>query len=283
MEGAYNRPAGGAMSGEQFGQFHRIEQLLGAERSKRLRRRGVIVAGLGAVGSFALEALARAGIGRFRLIDCDVIKPSNINRQLIADWETVGCRKTDKAAERVRRIDPACEIEKLNVVINAESISGVFENTHRRYDLLIDAIDSLSSKVELLAGGVERGIPLLASMGAALRTDLTLVRFGPLTEVTHCRLSAMLRKRLRRRGVNTDAINCVWSSEPIRTKQLAGELAGARLAPEESEDEKPEHGRRRATLGSLPTVPGVFGLWLAHEAILRLSEPSKDFTADRHG
>ena len=259
------------MNDNRFGQFHRTEQLLGVERAARLHQRGVIVAGLGAVGSFALEALARAGIGRFRLIDCDSIKPSNINRQLIADWDSIGEKKTDMAAERVRRIYPACEIEKLDVVINAESIDGVLENTGNRYDLLIDAIDSLSSKAELIAGAMARQIPLLSSMGAALRTDLAAVRFGPLTEVTHCRLSAMLRKRLRRRGVDTDRIDCVWSSEPTRAEQLAGALETARLEPLESEDEKPEHGRRRATLGSLPTIPGVFGLWLAHEAILRLS------------
>lgn len=262
------------MTASRFGQFHRIEQLLGPERAERLRDSGVIVVGLGAVGSYALEALARAGIGRLRLIDCDSIKPSNINRQLLADWTTVGRKKTDAAAERVRRIFPDCQIETLDLVVNAESIPTVFEGWEGRYGLLIDAIDSLSSKVELLAAAVELGMPRLSSMGAALRTDLTQVRFGPLTEVTCCRLSAMLRKRLRRRGVDTDVIDCVWSSEPTRQEILSGELAGARLAPEDSEDEKPSHGRRRATLGSLPTVTGIFGLYLAHEAIMRLAGPT---------
>lgn len=261
---------------EQFGQFARLELLLGKEAVERLHHRGVILAGVGAVGSFALEALARAGIGRLRLIDCDQIKPSNINRQLIADWTTVGLAKTEAAERRVKSIWPKCEVERIDLVINAETAADVLADDTGRYDILIDAIDSLSSKVELLAAAVFRGLPRLSSMGAALKSDFAQVHFGPLTEVTHCPLSAMLRKRLRRRGVDTDEISCVWSSEPTRQLTRHGDLSGAILPPEESEDEKPEHGRRRSSLGSMPTLPGVFGLRLAHEAILRLSRPDEE-------
>ena len=275
------------MAEERFGQFARLELLLGGEAVVRLHRRGVIIAGIGAVGSFALEALARAGIGRLRLIDCDQIKPSNINRQLIADWTTVGMTKTEAAQRRVKSIWPECRIERVDTVINGRTAADVLTDDRGDYDLLIDAIDSLSSKVELLAAAAARGLPRLSSMGAALKTDFALVHFGPLTEVTHCPLSAMLRKRLRRRGVDTDEIDCVWSCEPTRQQTRRGPLAGAILPPEESEDEKPEHGRRRSSLGSLPTLPGVFGLRLAHEAITRLSRPrssedSTETTAKQH-
>lgn len=255
----------------EFNQFHRLELMLGPERLARLRSAYVVVAGLGAVGGYALEALARAGVGRFRLIDCDTIKPSNINRQLLADHETVGRKKTEAARERIARINPECRIEPLDLLINADSISAVLTFPDSPPDLLIDAIDSLAPKVELIAAATERNIPLISSMGAALRTDLTRVRFGRLTDATHCPLSAMLRKRLRRRGVDTDAVPAVWSDEPVRRMTRTGELSGALLPPEESEDEKPEHGRRRSTLGSLPTVTGVFGLVIAHEAIRRLT------------
>ena len=255
----------------EFGPLHRIELMLGAERVERLRQSYVVLAGLGAVGGFTLEALARAGIGAMRLIDCDTIKPSNLNRQLLADRETIGRKKTLVAAERIARINPDCRVETLDLLINAASIPEVFTFPERSPDLIIDAIDSLGPKVDLIAAAVERGIPVFSSMGAALRTDLTQIHFGRLTEVTHCPLSAMLRKRLRRRGVDTDAILCVWSSEPVRAETRSGPLSGAYLAPEDSEDEKPEQGRRRSTLGSLPTIPPVFGLYLAHEAIRQLA------------
>ena len=110
----------------EFGQFHRIEQMIGPEKVERLHQSFVVVAGLGAVGGFALEALARAGVGRFRLIDCDRIKPSNINRQILADWDSVEEKKVDAARRRVEKIYPACRIETLDLLINAESMPEVF-------------------------------------------------------------------------------------------------------------------------------------------------------------
>lgn len=247
----------------EFGQFHRIEQMIGAEKVERLHQSYVMIAGLGAVGGFALEALARAGVGRFRLIDCDRIKPSNINRQILADWESVDEKKVDAARHRVEKIHPACRVETLDLLINAESISKVFRFDDGTPDLVIDAIDSLAPKVELLTATLDRGIPVFSSMGAALRTDPAQIRVGRLTDVTHCRLSAMLRKRIRRKGVNTDGIPCVYSTEPIRENQKNDAI----LPPEFSEDDPRLHGRRRSTLGSLPTLTGIFGLLIAHEAI----------------
>lgn len=250
---------------EPFGSFHRIELLLGRERAERIRSSYVLLAGLGAVGGFALEALCRAGVGRFRLADCDVITPSNINRQILADHRTVGRKKTDVAVERLRLISPECRVETFDRLINAESMPELFTFDGRPCDLMIDAIDSLAPKVELLLTAQERKIPILSSMGAALRTDAERIHFGPLTDVTNCRLSAFVRKRLRRRGGSTDSVLCVWSDEPMPENLHRPD--GPMLPPESSEDDVRLHGRRRSTLGSLPTVTGLFGLRLAHEAL----------------
>ncbi|MGI5831571.1 MAG: tRNA threonylcarbamoyladenosine dehydratase [Thermoguttaceae bacterium] len=256
---------------EEFGQFHRIGQLLGEKAVERLHRSFVMIAGIGAVGGYALEALARAGVGRFFLVDCDRITRSNIGRQLLATHATVGERKTEAARRRVLDIWPAAQVDVADRLINAESIPELLRFDVRKPDLLIDAIDSLAPKVELLAAALAVKIPVLSSMGAALRTDPSQIRFGRLTDVTHCRLSMMLRKRIRRKGVNTDDIPCVYSTEPVR-EHLG---SGAILSPDVSEDDPRLHGRRRSTLGSLPTVTGIFGLMLANAAIMRLTDGNR--------
>lgn len=249
-----------------FDQFQRIRMMIGSEAVEKLHRSTVFIAGLGAVGSFTLEALARAGVGSFILADCDTIKPSNINRQLLAVWPTVGQKKTEAARARLLAINPMIKIEMIDELLHAENISAILERSRKKGAFfLIDAIDSLGPKVDLLARAVEMRIPLLSSMGAALRTDPDLIRFGSLTEVTHCRLSAMLRKRIRRQGINTDAIFCVYSPEKVREEE------NKKILPAEfSEDDTQLPGRRRNVLGSLPTITGLFGLRLAHETILRL-------------
>ena len=249
-----------------FDQFQRIRMMIGSDAVEKLHQSTVFAAGLGAVGSFTIEALARAGVGSFILADCDTIKPSNINRQLLAIWPTVGEKKTEAARARLLSINPKIHIEMINELLHAENISAILDRTREKGPFfLIDAIDSLGPKVDLLARAVERQIPLISSMGAALRTDPDLIRFGRLTDVTHCRLSAMLRKRIRRQGINTDEIFCVYSPEKVREEE------NKKILPSEfSEDDTQLPGRRRNVLGSLPTITGMFGLRLAHETILRL-------------
>lgn len=276
-----------------YGQFHRIELMIGQDSLAMLQRSRVIVAGLGAVGSFALDALARSGIGSFTLFDCDTIKPSNINRQLFAIWETVGQKKTEVAKAYIKAINPNAQVETFHELLNAASITRYFgrmtplndtdatlstnlstsdDNGRCHSDsplssfngkesiFLVDAIDSLGPKVELLAAAIRCNIPFISSMGAARRTDPTLIRVGRLTDVTHCPLSALIRKRLRRRGINTDEIRCVYSPEEIRNDCYANPLS-----PECSEDDRTLPGRQRGTMGSLPTITGIFGLLIAHE------------------
>lgn len=239
-------------------QFARIRLMVGEDGLERLKNASVVVAGLGAVGSYAVEALARAGVGTLKLIDNDEINPSNINRQLFALHSTLGREKCAVAAERVKDINPDCRIEPLNAFICEENVASLIDDSA---DFVIDAIDSLNPKVELVSYLRHNGIRFISSMGAALRTDPTMIKIGKMSEVNHCRLAAMMRKRLRRRGTPLD-FQCVYSRE-------SREKLPPPVYPEISELHG--KGRERTVMGSLPTVTGIFGLILANSVILELA------------
>lgn len=238
----------------------RIRLMLGEEKLERLKKSFVTVVGLGAVGSYAVEGLARSGVGRLRLADFDVIRASNINRQLYALGTTLGRHKASAAAERVLDINPHCRVEPLNLFAGEETFPALLDGNP---DLVIDAIDSLGPKAGLIAAVVKRGLPLISSMGAALRTDATAVRVGPVKDVRGCPLAAKVRNLLRKSGTHLD-FTCVYSTEPV------GDLKKRRQVDPETEHF--EQGRRRAALGSLPTVTGIFGLTIANEALRLLTE-----------
>lgn len=244
--------------------FLRIERMIGPEGLERLSRARVVVVGLGAVGSYATEALARAGVGHLRLVDFDVIRPSNINRQLYALESTLGRHKVDVAAARVRDINPRCEVEPLRIFVDAQTREQVLAGPP---DVLIDAIDSLSPKVELLSAASAGGIPIISSAGAALRTDPLSIRVAPLSQTHACPLAAKIRRKLRKRGVGIE-FPCIYSIEPVRHEPGAPEESG--------ETPVLERGRPRQTLGSLPTLTGIFGLIAANLALERLGVIKKD-------
>lgn len=258
-------------------QFARTELMIGRDALERLRRSCVLVAGLGAVGSYAVEALARSGVGRFRLVDFDDVQPSNINRQLFATWETIGRPKADVAKERIAAINPTAQVETRQILINDKTLPSLFaDDWASPPDFVVDAIDSLGPKVALIAEVTRRGLPSISSMGAALRFDASLVRVGRLTDVSHCPLSAQVRKRLRRFDINTDVVRCVYSPEPIRDRMRAATSGSdglervAPAAPLDASTVDSPPGRPRNSLGSLPTIVGIFGLTLAHETISAL-------------
>jgi tRNA threonylcarbamoyladenosine dehydratase len=240
-------------------QFVRIGKLVGEEGLRRLAAARVAVVGLGAVGSYAVEALARAGVGTLRLVDHDVVHESNLNRQLVALHSTIGRSKVEVARERVLDIHPACSVEALPLFVHAETVDRVLEGPP---DLLIDAIDSLGPKVDLLAAAVGRSVPLISAMGAALRTDPSCIRVGPLSGCYRCPLAAKVRRGLRKRNLPVD-FPCVYSVEPV-----TGRLAAAVTAPDPGDPGHPR-GRQRQVLGSLPTLTGIFGL-IAANAGLRI-------------
>lgn len=225
---------------------------------RQLRDAHVTVAGLGGVGSYAAEALTRAGVGNLRLIDADVISESNINRQLFALASTVGQLKVDLAAARLTDINPDCTIETMKDFINEATTDAVLAP---RPDVLIDAIDTLSPKVGLLQRAVDLGIPcVISSMGAANKTDATAVRVADLSNTRHCRLAKIIRKRLRRRGIHT-GITCVYSEEKTGRIELLGE------PPDFEEPSRTCDGQERPPLGSTPWLPAIFGLTAAAEAV----------------
>ncbi len=243
--------------------FRRIEQLLGAPALARLRRSRVAVFGLGAVGSYAVEALARAGIGALRLVDCDVIRPSNFNRQLYALESTLRRSKADVARERVLDINPHCAVDARNVFVDQSNVQALLAGG---WEAVVDAIDSLTPKVTLLAAAVQAGLPVVSSMGAATRRHPQHIRLADISATRHCPLARFVRKKLRQRGV-TSGVWCVYSEESAWRPPLHAAL--------DAEMETFDRGRPRRVLGSLPFITGMFGLWTAYQVFNLLLEPKK--------
>ncbi|MBW1635333.1 MAG: tRNA threonylcarbamoyladenosine dehydratase [Deltaproteobacteria bacterium] len=250
--------------------FARTEQLLGKEPFQRLLSQRVTIIGLGAVGGYAVEGLVRAGVRYVRLVDFDTVQPTNLNRQIIALETTIGQKKTVAARDRVLAINSGCQVETMQLFAADDTLDRILSP---KPDLLIDAIDSLNPKTQLLQQAFLRKIPTISSMGAALRTDPTLIRSGDIFETRGCPLARQLRKRLRKRGVGR-GITCVYSSEKVDFDYTS---SGGGLK-EQTVGETPfsGRGRKRNILGSLPTITGIFGLTIANLAILQLSRSTED-------
>lgn len=240
--------------------FARIEKLLGRAKVSWLQDRSVTIVGVGAVGGYALEGLARSGIGRIRLVDFDVVDISNINRQLHALESTLGTLKVEAAKKRVLDINPHCQVEVLPLFANAENIDEILTPTP---DILIDAIDSLTSKIDLLGAAYRRHIPIVSSMGAALRTDPGQICVTDLLKTKKCPLAKKLRKKLRQNGVG-EGITCVYSTEEIDFDY------GQPQEYENGVSSDEQKRRPRRLLGSLPTLTGIFGLTVANTALYTL-------------
>lgn len=222
----------------------RTELLIGPEGLAKIKDASVILVGCGAVGGYVLEGLVRAGVGRMRVIDHDVFSESNLNRQILATQETVGRSKVEVACERARSINPEIEIEGIDVLLDEASLSDIITDD---YDILVDAIDTVRNKSSLLRFACEKGIRTFSSMGAALHVETKLIKVSTLKDTNVCPIAASLRKSLR--DVDTSNITCVYSEEKPLVKP----------------SEKDDHGK--SILGSLPTVPAIFGMTLANEVI----------------
>jgi tRNA A37 threonylcarbamoyladenosine dehydratase len=238
--------------------FHRTGLLIGERALARLAKASVAVFGLGGVGSYAVEALARAGVGNLRLVDFDEIKYSNFNRQLYALEKTVGRRKVDVAAERIAQINPSCSVDVRMVFADASSMPGLLTPP---LDAVIDAIDSLSSKVALLSAAHGLGLPTITCMGASTRLDPFAVRVGDIAESRNCPLARHVRKKLHERGV-FKGIRCVYSVEQADTASVS----------DPAEPENFVRGRPRPSLGSISYMPALFGLIAAREAIIIITK-----------
>lgn len=245
--------------------FMRTRLLVGDAGLEKLQQATVMVIGLGAVGGYALEALARSGIGNLILVDFDVFDTSNINRQILALTSTIGMKKTEAAKQRVLEINPACNVRIKEMFVNQETLPELLSE---KVDYVVDAIDALNPKCCLIEELYQRQIPFISSMGAALKTNPALIKCGKLSATKNCGLAKFIRKRLKKRGVDLGKICCVASEE-----QVCLENGGLLLCDDASENitSGGQQGRARNTLGSLPTITAIFGLTIANEIIKKIS------------
>ena len=234
--------------------FLRNEMLLGPAALEKLARSHVCVVGLGGVGGHAAEALARSGVGELTLIDQDVYSLSNLNRQLGALHSTIGLPKAEVLAERARDINPDCKVHALVGRYEAQRREDFFGP----YDYLVDAIDLVSCKIDLICACLERGIPVISALGTGNKLDPTLLEVTDLAKTKGCPLARVMRRELGRRGVRH--LKVVYSpEEPVPCAAL----------------EAPPPGRRSVP-GSVPWVPPAAGLMLAGAVVLDLIEKKAD-------
>ena len=231
-------------------QFLRTEMLLGEAAMDRLASSHVAVFGLGGVGSWCAEALARAGIGALTLVDNDQVGLTNINRQIQALHSTVGWDKTEALAQRVRDINPDCSLRLISEKYEADSRGRFFDV---RYDYIVDAIDLVSCKLDLIETALGRGIPIISSMGTGNKLDPSQFRLADISKTEGCALARILRKELKKRGILHHKV--VFSPElPVKPAQM----------------EAPPPGRRSVP-ASAPWVPPVAGFLLAGAVIRDLT------------
>ena len=228
--------------------LERTELLLGEEKLARLKRAHVLGVGLGGVGAYAAEMVARAGVGKMTIADADAVNTTNINRQLVALHSTVGRQKADILAERLRDINPEIDLTVVNRYIRDEETYRLLDAA--RYDYAVDAIDTLSPKLALIAAALERRLPLVSSMGAGAKTDPTRIEIADIAKTHHCPLAHMLRKRLHKIGIRS-GFRAVFSPEPIRE--------GAMILCEEQ--------NKKSNVGTISYIPAAFGIACASVVI----------------
>ena len=222
--------------------------LFGEEKMSVLQGANVLVVGLGGVGAYAAEMLVRSGIGKMTIADSDCVGESNINRQLIALHSTMGRPKSEVLAERLRDINPDIELRVVNDYIKDEKTDLLLDSD--KFDYVVDAIDTLSPKLALIKGALDRGIPLVSSMGAGAKTDPTLMEIKDIAKTHHCPLAHMLRKRLHKIGIRR-GFKAVFSPEPVRE--------GAMILCEEQ--------NKKSNVGTISYIPALFGIGCASVVI----------------
>ena len=234
-------------------QFSRTELLLGSDAMERLYKARVAVFGIGGVGGYAVEALARSGIGTLDLFDHDTVSLTNLNRQIIATHATVGMPKVEAARQRILAINP-------NAIVNAHQVfytpdtADQFDFT--KYDYIIDAIDTVTGKLCIIQNAVAAGVPVISCMGTGNKLDASALQVTDISKTTFCPLARIMRKELRKRGI--EHLTVVYSTEEA-------------LTPVGAEEEAAALGKRTIP-GSTAFVPGAAGLILAGQVIRDLTK-----------
>lgn len=204
--------------------FSRTENLLGARALLKLRGSSVAIFGLGGVGSFVAEALVRTGVGSIALFDCDKVEKSNLNRQIIATADNIGLNKTDAAAERLSSLIPDLKIQKHNLFVDREFLDGF---DFSGYDYIVDAIDTVSSKLELIAKAKAAEVPIISCMGTGNKLDPSRLMISDISKTKVCPLARVMRYELKRRGIKK--LKVVWSDEEPLKPVEAYEANGRRI------------------------------------------------------
>ena len=247
--------------------FYRTALLLGAATVEGLRRARVIVFGVGGVGSWCVEALARAGVGHITVVDSDTVAFSNINRQLVADHTTLSQLKVDVMSHRIHAVSPDCRVHAYAGVYSAETASQFCLDD---YDVVVDAIDSLAPKAHLILAATRcRRARLVSSMGAALKTDILQISTAEFWQVRGCPLARALRDRFKRSGERpARKFKCVYSPQLVANKPVP-------CGDDISQPVQTANGRKRVN-GTLVTTTAAFGLVLAQLAIEAIAARSGD-------
>lgn len=233
-------------------QFSRTELLIGKEGIKRLQASRVAVFGIGGVGGYAVEALARSGVGALDLIDNDTVSLTNLNRQIIATHETIGKYKTDVMRDRILSIHPQAAVTVHKCFYLPETAE---QFDFGQYDYVVDAVDTVTAKLEIIMQAKNRGVPVISCMGAGNKLDPTRFQVADIYQTTVCPLAKVMRRELKKRGVKE--LKTVFSTEPAMTPAFSEEVT-----------------EKRTTPGSISFVPSVAGLILAGEVIRDLIKES---------
>lgn len=239
-----------------FGNWtERTELLLGGEALARLARARILVAGCGGVGAYAAEMLCRAGVGSLTIVDADRVAVSNINRQLPATASTVGMLKAGVMAQRLKDINPSLNVRALCQFLDEENIPRLLDGGG--FDFVVDAIDTITPKVALIAGALERHISIVSSMGAGAKTDITQVRLANIWDTFNCGLSRAVRQGLRRRGLRRSRLAVVFSAEAPDMKAVKA-VEGER--------------NKKTTAGTISYMPAAFGCFIAGYALRKITQ-----------
>ena len=226
-------------------EFVRSEMLLGSEALKKLKSSSVVVFGIGGVGSYVCEALARCAVGNLTLIDSDTVSISNINRQIIALHSTVGMQKTDVMSNRIKDINPNINVTAINMFYTPQNSEDIDIS---KFDYVVDAIDTVTSKINIIKRCYENGINIISSMGTGNKLDPSLFTISDISKTHTCPLARVMRKELKELGIHN--VKVLWSPEKV--------ISPAPLADEY---------QKRQTPGSVSFVPSVAGLMIAGEVI----------------
>jgi tRNA A37 threonylcarbamoyladenosine dehydratase len=240
----------------------RTALLLGEDKMLRIRDAHVLVVGVGGVGAYAAEMLCRAGVGELTIVDADTVNVTNINRQLPATHSTIGRLKTEILAQRLRDINPDIRLHEMPIYLKEEEVTSLLDGTlhsqlpivNCQFNFIVDAIDTIAPKCALIGEALRRGIPIVSSMGAGAKSDITQIRFADLWDTYHCGLAKAVRTRLKKEGLRRP-LHVVFSTEQADRNAV--------ITVEGEQNKK-------STAGTISYMPAVFGCYLAEYVIRKL-------------